>query len=112
MGETPNRRGIVVDDHLRTSVANIFATGDCIDKAIPKLTPTAEFESNYAAGQILGDTDPISYPATPHLVFTLPRIAQAGVTLASDFFRLEPGDVELVFTGCATHAVTFRERWL
>ena len=37
---------------------------------------------------------------------------RADVTLASDFFRLELGDVELVFTGCATHAVTFRERWL
>ncbi|MBQ9004407.1 MAG: NAD(P)/FAD-dependent oxidoreductase [Eggerthellaceae bacterium] len=76
-----SRKGIVVDDHLRTSVANVFATGDCIDKAIPKLTPTAEFESNYVAGQILGETDPICYPATPHLVFTLPRIAQAGVSV-------------------------------
>ena len=26
--------------------------------------------------------------------------------------RLGPGEVELTFTGCATHVVTFRERWL
>ena len=38
--------------------------------------------------------------------------ARADVTLASDFFRLEPGEVELTFDDCATHAVTFRERWL
>ncbi len=31
----------------RTSVKNIYASGDVIDKKIPKLTPTAEFESNY-----------------------------------------------------------------
>jgi glutathione reductase (NADPH) len=54
-----------------------------VAKRIPKLTPTATFESNYIAQQILGlSSEPISYPAIPNLVFTLPRIAQAGVTLA------------------------------
>lgn len=38
--------------------------------------------------------------------------ARADVTLASDFFRLDPGDVELTFAGCASHAVAFRERWI
>ncbi len=75
-------RGIKVDDHLRTSVPNVFATGDCVDKRIPKLTPTAEFESNYVAGVILGNPDPIDYPVVPNLVFTLPRISQCGVTVA------------------------------
>lgn len=74
-------RGIKVDDHLRTSVSNIYASGDCIDKRIPKLTPTAEFESNYIASQILGNPNPIEYPVVPHLVFTLPRIAQCGVSV-------------------------------
>ena len=82
LGIKASRRGIVVDDHLRTSVANIWASGDVVDKAIPRLTPTAEFESNYIAGQILGVSDaPIAYPVVPNLVFTLPRIAQAGVTV-------------------------------
>lgn len=91
-----SRRGIVVDDHLRTSVANVYATGDCIDKAIPKLTPTAEFESNYVAGQILGGVEAICYPATPHLVFTLPRIAQAGVSVNAAEADLETYRVEYV----------------
>ena len=82
LGIPASRRGIQVDDHLRTCVPNIYVSGDAIDKNIPRLTPTAEFESNYIASQILGLSDaPIRYPAVPNLVFTLPRIAQVGVTV-------------------------------
>ena len=82
LGIPASRRGIEVDDHLRTCVPNIYVSGDAIDKKIPRLTPTAEFESNYIASQILGQSNaPICYPAVPNLVFTLPRIAQVGVTV-------------------------------
>jgi len=78
-----SRRGIKVDDHLRTSVPNIYASGDVIDKSIPKLTPTAEFESNYIARDILAPGQAaISYPAIPNVAFTLPQIAQVGVSVA------------------------------
>lgn len=74
-------RGIVVDEHMRTSVKNIYASGDVVDKKIPKLTPTAEFESNYIAMDILNPLNAaIKYPVIPNLVFTLPRIAQVGVS--------------------------------
>lgn len=83
LGIAASSRGIEVDDHMRTALPNVFASGDCVAKRIPKLTPTATFESNYIAQQILGlSSEPISYPAIPNLVFTLPRIAQVGVTLA------------------------------
>lgn len=82
LGIEASSRGIVVDDHMRTAVSNIYASGDVVMKRVPKLTPTAEFESNYIAGQILGLSDaPIAYPAIPNLVFTLPRIAQVGVSV-------------------------------
>ena len=56
-------RGVQVDEYLRTNIPNIYASGDVLDKAIPKLTPTATFESNYIAAHILGMNDnPISYP--------------------------------------------------
>ncbi|WP_312609331.1 FAD-dependent oxidoreductase, partial [Mammaliicoccus sciuri] len=42
-------RGIQVDEYLRTNIPNIYASGDVLDKVIPKLTPTATFESNYIA---------------------------------------------------------------
>ena len=74
-------RGIETDTHLRTAVKNIYASGDVIDKRIPKLTPTAEFESNYIAMDILNPLNPaIDYPVVPNLVFTLPRIAQVGIS--------------------------------
>ena len=92
-------KGIVVDAHLRTSVKNIYASGDVIDKKIPKLTPTAEFESNYIAMDILNPVNGrIDYPAVPNLVFTLPRIAQSGVSVAEaeahpELYRVEKAPI-------------------
>ena len=81
LGIKASNKGIVVDNHLRTAVKHIYASGDVIDKKIPKLTPTAEFESNYIALDILNPLNgAISYPAVPNLVFTLPRIGQVGIT--------------------------------
>lgn len=83
LGIEASPKGIVVNDHMQTAVSNIYASGDVVAKRVPKLTPTAEFESNYIAAQIIGLSDaPICYPAIPNLVFTLPRIAQVGVTVS------------------------------
>ena len=82
LGIEYSNRGIKVDDRLRTKVKHIYASGDVIDKKVPKLTPTAEFESNYIALDILLPSflkRKISYPVIPNLVFTLPRIGQVGV---------------------------------
>ena len=38
--------------------------------------------------------------------------ARASVALSSDFFSLAPGDVTLTYSGCTSHSVFFRERWL
>lgn len=84
LGIEYSSRGIKVDDHLRTKVKNIYASGDVIDKNIPKLTPTAEFESNYIALDILLPgflKKKIKYPVVPNLVFTLPRVGQVGVSV-------------------------------
>lgn len=77
-----SKKGIVVNKHMQTNVPNIYASGDVVDKKIPKLTPTASFESNYIAMQILGNTEEIEYPVIPHVVYTLPRIATVGVTVS------------------------------
>lgn len=77
-----SKKGISVDGHLRTNVSNIYASGDVLDKAIPKLTPTATFESNYIAAHILGMTqDEIQYPAIPSVLYSLPRLSQIGVSV-------------------------------
>jgi len=77
-----SNRGIVVNKHMQTNIPNIYASGDVVDKKIPKLTPTASFESNYIAKQISGNTDEIKYPVIPHVVYTLPRLATVGVTVS------------------------------
>lgn len=95
VGIAYTKNGISVDDHLRTSLNNVYVSGDVIDKQIPKLTPTATFESNYIASQILSEDDqPINYPAVPYVAYTLPRIAQIGVTpeqaqAASDKYEIK-----------------------
>lgn len=74
--------GIVVNEFMQANGDNVYASGDVVDKRIPKLTPTATFESNYIAAHILGNPEPIRYPAIPSVVFTLPRIVRIGVTVA------------------------------
>ncbi|CEN27257.1 dihydrolipoyl dehydrogenase family protein [Lactococcus piscium] len=82
VGISYNRSGIEVNDHLQTTVPHVFASGDVVDKLIPRLTPTASFESDYIASFILGaTTEAIQYPVVPNIVFTFPRIAQVGVSL-------------------------------
>ncbi|WP_220740674.1 dihydrolipoyl dehydrogenase family protein [Leuconostoc miyukkimchii] len=77
-----DRQGVLVNNHLQTSIANIYASGDVISKSIARLTPTATFESHYIASVLLGDQTPINYPVVPTIAFTLPRLAQVGVTAA------------------------------
>ncbi|CAM3113124.1 dihydrolipoyl dehydrogenase family protein [Leuconostoc rapi] len=76
-----DKQGVLVNDHLQTSVTNIYASGDVISKSIARLTPTATFESNYIASLLLGAKAPINYPVVPTIAFTLPRVAQIGVTV-------------------------------
>lgn len=75
------RGGVKVNDHLQTTTGNIYAIGDVAASPVPKLTPVAGIEGRYVAGQIMGATDAISYPAIPHAVFAGPELAQVGVTL-------------------------------
>ncbi|KRL37385.1 dihydrolipoyl dehydrogenase family protein [Liquorilactobacillus uvarum] len=75
-----DKDGVIVNDHLQTTIPNIYASGDVIKKSQPKLTPTAIFESTYLMHLLAGETSAaINYPAIPSVVFTSPRIARVGV---------------------------------
>ncbi|MDR3241490.1 MAG: NAD(P)/FAD-dependent oxidoreductase [Lactobacillaceae bacterium] len=77
-----NKNGIVVNDELQTTVSNIYASGDVLDKPQGKLTPTAVYESMYLMRHLTGEqTTAIEYPVIPTVVYTSPRIAQVGVSL-------------------------------
>ncbi|KRM96786.1 glutathione reductase [Liquorilactobacillus aquaticus DSM 21051] len=80
IGVKYDKDGIIVNDHLQTTVPNIYASGDVLKKSQPKLTPTAIFESTYLMHLFAGETSSaISYPAIPSVVFTSPRIARVGL---------------------------------
>lgn len=88
-------KGIVVNRYLQTTVPNIYAAGDVIDKGQPKLTPTAIFESRYLMHTFSGETvAPIKYPVIPSVVFTSPRLAQAGISVAEA--KQHPDDYTIV----------------
>ncbi|PMB00656.1 glutathione-disulfide reductase [Fischerella thermalis CCMEE 5205] len=73
--------GVVVDEYSRTSVANIFAVGDCTPR--PHWTPVA-----IAAGRAFADTEfgkrprTVSYEAIPHVLASQPEAATVGLTEA------------------------------
>ncbi len=61
---------------------NIYAAGDVLANDLPKVTPAAYFESKYLMRLFSGQTSaPIDYPVIPSVVFTSPRIAQAGMKI-------------------------------
>ena len=74
------KRGIKVDDHLRTTQQHIFACGDVITKSQPKLTPVAGFEAAYVAKAMNGETKAIDYPLIPTIVFGDQRLARIGLS--------------------------------
>jgi len=98
VGVAYTQHGISVNDQLQTSVPNIYASGDVIDKVQPKLTPTAVFESMYLSHKFAGESDAaIDYPAIPSVVFTSPRIAKVGVSVThakeNDTYTIESNNV-------------------
>ncbi len=93
-----DKKGVLVNDYLQTSVDNIYASGDVAATGQPNLTPTATFESQYLKHLFAGETDqPIDFPAIPSVVFTSPRISQMGVSIEeaekSDEYTVEKHDM-------------------
>ena len=75
-----SNQGVIVDRHLRSTAAHIYAIGDAAASPVPKLTPVAGIEAKYVAAQLAGRDDEIDYPKIPTVVFSLPKLAQVGMT--------------------------------
>jgi dihydrolipoamide dehydrogenase len=72
-------RGIVeVNDHLQTSVPNIYAIGDVIRGAM--LAHKAEEEGVFVAETLAGQKPHIDYNLIPGVVYTWPEVAAVGKT--------------------------------
>ena len=71
-----SKKGIVVDDHMRTSVPGVYAVGDV--KGTYMLAHVAEKEGVVAAENIAGHDAHMVYTAVPSVVFTDPEISVVG----------------------------------
>ncbi|PHI18271.1 dihydrolipoyl dehydrogenase [Lewinellaceae bacterium SD302] len=74
-----NEKGqVIVDDHLQTSVPNIYAIGDVIKGAM--LAHKAEEEGVFVAEYMAGQRPHIDYNLIPGVVYTWPEVAAVGET--------------------------------
>lgn len=69
---------IVVDDHLKTKVDNVYAIGDVVRGAM--LAHKAEEEGVYVAETIAGQKPHVNYNLIPGVVYTWPEVASVGLT--------------------------------
>ncbi|MEO6078730.1 MAG: dihydrolipoyl dehydrogenase [Steroidobacteraceae bacterium] len=78
--ELDQRGYIVVDEHCRTAVPNVYAVGDCVRG--PMLAHKAKEEGVMAADLIAGLYGHTNYDAVPSVIYTAPEIAWVGQTEA------------------------------
>ncbi len=76
--ETDKRGVIPTNDHLQTSVSNIYAIGDVIKG--PMLAHKAEEEGVFVAELMNGQKPHINYDLIPGVVYTWPEVAAVGKT--------------------------------
>ena len=67
---------IIVDDHCRTELPNVYAIGDVVRG--PMLAHKAEEEGVMAAELIAGQKPHLDYDAIPWIIYTNPEIAWVG----------------------------------
>ena len=79
--ETAGNGAIVVDDHMRTSAAHIYAAGDCTDQ--PQYVYVAAAAGTRAAINMTGGDAALDLTAMPAVVFTDPAVATVGLSEAA-----------------------------
>ena len=76
--ETDTQGKIIVDDHLRTAVENIYASGDC--STLPQYVYVAAAAGTTAAVNMLGGDSTLDLSIVPAVTFTEPQIATVGLS--------------------------------
>ena len=78
VGIKTNARGFIENNHLRTSVDNIFVIGDVTTG--PMLAHKAEDEGIAAAEIIANQAGHVNYDVIPSVIYTYPEVASVGKT--------------------------------
>lgn len=73
-----SRKGIAVDDSMRTNKPHIYAIGDVNGRMM--LAHVASFQGMHALHTIMGEEDEIDFNVVPSAVFTTPECGMAGLT--------------------------------
>jgi dihydrolipoamide dehydrogenase len=79
-GVAVDKRRIVIDDHCRTNIPNIYAAGDVTGKAL--LAHAASRQGEVAVDHLCGGSQRMRYHAIPGVVYTSPEVACVGISEA------------------------------
>ena len=90
-----SERGIQVNDHLQTTTSHIYAAGDVIGG--PQYSHLAGWQGFQAVRNALlpGNNAGMS-DALPRITFTVPEVAQIGLTERAAREKFKPGDLEIM----------------
>ncbi len=95
-GLATGRRGIKVDERMRTSVQGVWAVGDCTAASYEggmMLAHVASTQGEVAVDTILGEDARMDYDVVPSVVYTHPEIASVGLSEAKAKERFGAGNV-------------------
>lgn len=81
LGIEVDRKGVKVDDRMRTKLPNVYAIGDCIGGFL--LAHIASYEGIVACDNICGKENRVDYGSVPYCIFTEPEIASCGMNESS-----------------------------
>ncbi len=75
---TDSRARITVNEHFQTSIAHIYAVGDCI--GFPALAATSMEQGRLASGHMFEGSDATMPRFFPYGIYTIPEISMVGRT--------------------------------
>ncbi|ADG12222.1 dihydrolipoyl dehydrogenase [Caulobacter segnis] len=78
VGITPDKRGMIANDHFKTGVAGVWVIGDVTSG--PMLAHKAEDEGVACIEMIAGKAGHVNYGIIPGVVYTSPEVATVGQT--------------------------------
>ncbi|HZT40548.1 MAG TPA: dihydrolipoyl dehydrogenase [Chthonomonadaceae bacterium] len=78
VGVQADRKGIAVNEHLQTSVPNIYAIGDVTGKLL--LAHLGSHQGIVAAENAMGHPTKMDYRAVPAPIYTVPEVASVGMS--------------------------------
>ena len=98
IGLAMGKRGVQVDDRMRTSVKGVYAIGDCTAASFENramLAHVASTQGEVAVDAIMGEDTAMDYDVVPSVVYTHPEIAAVGLSEAAAKERYGEGNVRV-----------------